>query len=177
MILPRLAERDAGFLLLLTTALRALPRDARMPHDRCQLLLILRGMKAAIERRPLDLAPETLLQLLHGRYHQILVQHAAAHHCVMTDETHRIFDHQHVVTKLHRVGLLAALDQLSVRLEDAEDLLLILDRFPQEDAAPCGVADLARQVHIMLQFAESHVPQGANIYPQSQYCRQLACAI
>ena len=50
----------------------------------------------------------------------------------MTDEAYSILDHQNLVTVLDRIRLFATLDQFRVRLEDAEDLLLVGHRFAEE---------------------------------------------
>src|SRR6516225_5245363 len=70
----------------------------------------------------------------------------------MADESDAILDHQHLVTVLDGVRLFAPFDQLGMRLEDAEYLLLVGHRFAQEHAAPCRTAHLCRQLHIMPQF-------------------------
>ena len=120
-----------------------------MRHDLGQLLLVVRRVKGPVERGPLDLAAQTLLQLGHRRHHQVLIQHAIGHHLVMADETSGILDHQHLVTILDRVGLLAPLDQFRVRLEDAENLLLVGHRFAQQHTPPGRAAHFLRQLHIM----------------------------
>ena len=120
-----------------------------------QLLLVVRRVKAAIERAPLDLAAHALLQLGHRRHQQVLIQHAVGHHRVMADEASGILDHQHLVAVLDRVGLLATLDQFRVRLEDAEDLLLVGHRLAEQHTPSGRAAHLLRQLQIMPQFLAS----------------------
>ena len=53
---------------------------------------------------------------------------------------------------LNRHRLLAPLDQLRVRLKDAENLLVVGHRLAFEHTASSGVAHLSRQVHVMQQL-------------------------
>src|SRR6266404_5688162 len=125
MILTRFAKGHGCLLLLLTALLLSLRRYTRRPHDLGQVLLILRRMKGPVERGALDLAAKAFLQLSHDRHDQVLIQHTIADHAIPDDKTHSVLDYQHIVTKLNRQRLLATLDQLRVRLEDAENLLVV----------------------------------------------------
>src|SRR6516165_2058461 len=152
MALACFAEFHGCFLLLFAAAEPASFRNTRMGHNRRQLFLVLWGMESPIERGPLDLATDALLQLGHRWYEDVLIQLAIGHHGVMADETDRILDHQDLVTILDRIGLFAALDQFGVRLEDAENLLVVGHRFAQEHAASSRAAHLLGWSHIMPQF-------------------------
>src|SRR5262249_16192330 len=49
------------------------------------------------------------LQGLHDRHDQVLIQYPLVDHAIVDHKTHRIFDHQHIVTILNGHRLLAAL--------------------------------------------------------------------
>src|ERR1039457_1486431 len=74
MSLSRLAKCHCPLLLLLTPLLLPFRHDTRRPHDRRQVLLILRRVKGPVKRGALDLAPKTLLQLPHDRHYHVLIQ-------------------------------------------------------------------------------------------------------
>src|SRR3954452_20777625 len=55
---------------------------------------------------------------------------------VVADKTRAILDDQQLVTELNRLGLLAALDQLRVRLKDAKEFFRVGDLLPVQDTPP-----------------------------------------
>src|ERR1700726_4923573 len=61
------------------------------------------------------------------------------------------------MAELDRVGSLATLDQLSLRLEQAEELLVVLDRFAVEYATPRHVANLDRHGRQIVEFVPKRV--------------------
>jgi len=152
MTLAGLAELHRRFLVLLSATTRAFVRYTWMRHDPSQLLLVVRRVKGPIEGGTLNLARHPLLQLGHHRYHHVLIQDAPGHHLVVADKASGILDHQYLVTVLNGVRLLAPLDQLRVRLENAEELFFVGHRFTQQDTPPGCAAHFVRQLQVMLQF-------------------------
>ena len=135
----------------MTTLFLSFAGDAWRSHDGRQLPLILRCVKGAVEGGALDLAFVALLQLPHHRHHQVLIQHAIVDHPMLDHKTHRILNHEHIMTVLNRHRLLAAFDQLRVRLEDAEDLLVVGQCLAFKHSSPGVGAYLRRQAYIMKQ--------------------------
>src|SRR6185437_15019868 len=162
MTLAGLAKLHRRFLVLLTTAPLPFLGDTRMRHDASEFLLIVRRMKGPIERGTLNLATHPLLQLGHHRHYHILIQDSLAHHLVVADKASGILNHQHLVTELDGVRLLAPLDQLRVRLKDAEQLFLVDYRFTQQDTPPSRATHFLRQLQVMQQLLL------ASTYPVTQ---------
>ena len=145
MPLPRLAELDAGLLFLLCGLPGSRHRQARMSNDLRQGLLVLRRVEAPVERGPLDATAQTLLQpprLFHDHIAVILL---TRHQVRMGDEADGILKDQHLASELHRLGGLATLVQLGVRLKDAEELVAVGNRLAFQNPAGGSAADLPGQ--------------------------------
>ncbi len=60
----------------------------------------------------------------------------------MADEARAILDHQDAVAELERLRNLATYDQLSVRLEQAEEFSAVVDLFPLEHTSSSQFTDM-----------------------------------
>ena len=151
MRLPRVAELDAGRLFLLGRLLAPRHRHTRMFEDLGQLVLDLRAVKATVERPTADLAPVTLLGRARLLHNHVAVALVAGQYMMVRDEACSILKDQHQPSKLYRLGRLAALIQLRVRLEDAEQLLVVGNRLALEHPPPRQVADVSRSLEVGFQ--------------------------
>src|SRR4051794_22207531 len=133
---PGLAEFHRRLTLLPFRLHMARPGQAGLSHQLRQFGLIRGRMEPAVERRTPDLAVESLLHLLHLTRENFAVLGTPRQDRVVAHEARTILDDQDTVAELDRLGDFAALDQLGLRLKEAEELLVIGDRLPGEDTSP-----------------------------------------
>src|SRR5437899_513346 len=75
MTLACLTKFHGRFLLLFAAKDLAFFGNARMGHDRGQLLLVVRRVGGAVEGGALNFVMHALLQFAHGWHHHVLIQH------------------------------------------------------------------------------------------------------
>jgi len=92
--------------------------------------------------------PVTLLGRARLLHDHVAVALVAGQYMMVRDEACSILKDQHQPSKLYRLGRLAALIQLRVRLEDAEQLLVVGNRLALEHPPPRQVADVSRSLEI-----------------------------
>ena len=141
-----LAEFHCRLTLLLCGLHMARLGQARLSHQLHQLGLILGRVEPAIERCTPDLAIEPLLHLLHFTHDNFAVLGAARQDRVVAHEARTILDDQDAVAELDRLGDFAALDQLGLRLEEAEELLVIGDCLLGEHTSSRLITGINRHV-------------------------------
>src|SRR5438067_7634883 len=117
---PCLGPGGRGLLRLRLALLGPTDGDTHDGDDLTQLLLIGRAVKAPVKGSALE-AGEALLELGHLRDDDVRVLLPGLQDPVVTDKARAVFDDQHLVAELNRLGLLATLDQFRVRLKEAED--------------------------------------------------------
>src|SRR5512135_3867979 len=122
---PRTPEFHRRRTLLTLGLDMALHRSAWLRHQLGQRALILGGVEPAIERRTADATAQPPLDLPHLLHHDVAVLGPVRPDCVVAHEAGTILDDQHAVTELDGLGDLATLDQLRLRLEQAEELLVV----------------------------------------------------
>ena len=136
MTLTRSPKLDRCRLLLPLTLTATGRRHARVLKDLGQLLLVLGRMKSAIKGSILDFPAKPLLETPHLRHHDLPLLLSLGENLVVADEARRVFHYQRQMSKLHRLAGLAALEQLRLRLEDAEQLLVVGHILSLQHAAP-----------------------------------------
>ena len=139
---PCLAEFHSGLLLLTLSLNVAWLGQARLLYQFHQLALILRRMKAAIERRTSDSTVQSLLRLLHLLHQDLAVLRPSRQDRIVAHEARAILDHQDAVAELERLRNFATYDQLSVRLEQTEEFFAVVDPFPLEHTPSSQVTDM-----------------------------------
>src|SRR5947209_10054374 len=118
MRLPRLGKGGRGLLRLRLGLLRPPHGDTHDRNDLTQFRLSGRAVKAAVKRGDLD-SGDTPLELGSLTDDDVGFQLPGVQDPVVADKPRAILDDKQLVTELNRLGLLAALDQLGVRLKDA----------------------------------------------------------
>jgi hypothetical protein len=120
--------------------------QAWLGHQLHQLGLILGRVEPAVERCTPDLAIEPLLHSLHFSHDNFAVLGAARQDRVVAHEARTILDDQDAMAELDRLGDFPALDQLGLRLEEAEELLVIGDGLLGEHTPPRLITGMNRHV-------------------------------
>ena len=82
----------------------------------------------------------TFLQGPHFGNENVAFIHSDRQHFPVADETHRIFDHHHLVAKLDRRTRLATLDQFRVGFKQAEQFVGVGNFFVLHHAAISGTS-------------------------------------
>ena len=134
-----------------------------------QFVLDLRAVKAAVERSTANLAAVALLRDARLLDHHVAVALVAGKEMIMRDEARAILEDQRQASELQRLARLAALVQLCVRLEDAEQLLPVGNRLAFEHPPPRQAADVPRPLEkgfqILVQRQGLRTAAGA-VFPQ-----------
>src|SRR5512140_2846599 len=143
---PGLAEFHGRLTVLPFRLHMARLGQAGLSHQIRQFGLILGRVEPAVERRTPDLAVEPLLYLLHFTHQNFAVLGTARQDRVVAHEARTILDDQDTVAELDRLGNFAALDQLGLRLKEAEELLVIADRHLDENTSPRLITGMNRPV-------------------------------
>ncbi len=149
---PGLAEFHRRLTRLLCGLDMAWLGQARLGHQLDQLGLILGRVEPAVERRTTDLAIEPLLHLLHFSHDHFAVLGAAWQDRVVAHEARTILDDQDAMAELDRLGDFPAFDQLGLRLEEAEELLVIGDGLLSEHTPPRLITGMNRHVQKVESF-------------------------
>ena len=139
---PCLAEFHSGLLLLTLSLNVAWLGQARLLYEFHQLALILRRMKASIERRTSDSTVQSLFCLLHLLHQDLAVLRPSRQDRIVAHEARTILDHQDAVAELERLRNFTTYDQLSVRLEQTEEFFAVVDPFPLEHTPSSQVTDM-----------------------------------
>jgi hypothetical protein len=92
------------------------------------------------------------LQRPHLRHDDVVVILVTRHQVRVGDEADRVFIYQYLAAELHRLGRLATLIQLGMRLKDAEKLIAVGNTLALYNAAGGGVADESCQTQELLQL-------------------------
>src|SRR5712691_11831486 len=100
-------------------------RETRRLHQLGQFLLVGGGVEATVERQLLDLIVEALLQSPRLRDRDVAIGLGAFQQAMLREESRAVLEHQHQAAELHRLAGLAAFVELRVRLEEAEQLLVV----------------------------------------------------
>ena len=127
---------------------------ARRLHQLGEFVLILRRVEAAIERQLLDLILETLLQSSRFRHRHVAVGLGATEQAMLREESCGVLEHQHQAAELHRLTGLASFVELRMRLEEAEQLLVVGHFLALDHAAMSHLAHLLRACDERLQRRE-----------------------
>ena len=77
----------------------------------------------------------------------------ACHQVCVGDEADTVFIHQHLASEMHRLGGLATLVQVDVRLKHAEELVAVGNRLAFQNTPGVRAADLMGQTHELLQLS------------------------
>lgn len=143
-MLPRRAPVQRGLLRLGRRLLGARLGQARPRNDLCQFTLILRRVKAPIERGFFDGSLQALLDQTRLRHDDLAVLLLAREQIRVRDESRPILVDQDQPPKLHGLARFAAFVELRVRLKQAEQLLGVGHCFSLQHAPPRRIADLLR---------------------------------
>tara|TARA_R110002072_G_scaffold199636_7_gene357299 strand:- start:1 stop:351 length:351 start_codon:yes stop_codon:yes gene_type:complete len=106
-----------------------------------QFPLVVGRMKSTVERQALHAVLEVILQRLRFTDCHLFVAFIAFHQNGAHNEASRIFEYQNLSTKLHRLTGFATFVKLSVRLENAEELVAVGNCFAVDDTPPGRVRD------------------------------------
>ena len=98
--------------------------------------------------------------------------HGQSEDAVVRDELARDLLDQHHVTELDRLGRLPPLQELRVRLKDAEDLLIVGDLLAANDPTPCLAEDLLAQRAKVFDLGGQHLDRDPTGVILTQPCLQ-----
>ncbi len=177
MPLPRLTELNGRLPCLFSCLMVPGHGQARVGNDLGQLALVFRRMKTAVEGSLADASFQALLQGPRLFDHHVPIVSIARQQVSLTDETGTIFKDQHLASELDRLTGLSSLVQLGMRLEDAEQLVLVGNFLVLKHPTTGRAADVTRSFQKTLQFGI----QGENLgiggrtsrHPFSQLFRRL----
>jgi len=147
-----LAEFDACGFGLLGGLVTSGHGQTGVLDDLGQPTLVLGRVKAPVEGRPANASSQTLLHAACLVDDHVAVVGVAGEEVGMGDEPRPVLVDEQLTPELHRLGRLAPLVKLRVRLEDAEELLGVGDLLPLQHASPGGAAHLPRSLEEHGQF-------------------------
>src|SRR5664280_1977750 len=150
--LPGFAELDACRLLLLGRLVDSAHRQTRMFDDLGKFLLVVRAVKSSVEGRAANPPSVTSLGLASLLDHHVAIALIAWQNVIVRDEACSVLVKQYQASELHRLSRLASLVHLRVRLEDAEQLLAVGNRFAVKHASPRRAADVPRPLQKGVEF-------------------------
>src|SRR5712691_4095087 len=110
-------------------------RETRRLHQLGQFVLVRGGVEATVERQLLDLIVEALLQSPRLRDGDVAIGLGAFQQAMLREKSRTVLEHQHQAAELQRLAGLATFVQLRVRLEEAEQLLVVGDLLAFDHAA------------------------------------------
>src|SRR4051794_12741440 len=159
---PGLTEFHRGLALLPLGLDVTRLGQARLRDQLGQFVLILGRMKAAIERRTADPPAQPSLHLFHLSRQHLAVLGPAGQDRVVTHKAGAVLDDQDSVAELDRLGDLATLDQLRLRLEHAEELLVVGDLLLREHTASRLFAGSERHIQEVNQLRPEPLDRGCH---------------